>query len=219
MLGSQDIVATSVNTGELHVTDLVLYQKKQRWLLIWLYQSLPYELKLIIHEYIRRWQWEVCISRMHKLPAWLASYSYRKYRWLYDDPEARGVTVQSLTHTNRAKYDIADSLRYQDFISGKGLVRSIVPMWRQFRMEPTVKDLLRLPYSTNVLAYGFRECLANYYTARVVLNSTAGQSEIDLQRYRSPAYYSKDMLGAVASDLVGSTQLMTRQAKLRARIL
>lgn len=175
-----------------------------------IYDSVPYELQLLINKYIKKWQWNHCISRIHNSKEWRQSYTYRKYKWfLNGDISSDGVSVDVVTAMNRSKYDIADTLRYEDFISGQKLVSAIVPMWHQFRIEPSVKDIIKLPYSTNVLAYAYSEYMANH---RII---SSHDTDSQIPGAQTVAYYARDMLSAVASDLVGRTQLMTHCAKLR----
>lgn len=175
-----------------------------------IYYTLPLELREIINLYIKKYNWKHYISQIHNTQEWKQTYVYRKYKWLYDGTKSNdGVSVDNLTITNRTKYEITDSLRYQDFIAGNNLVREIVPLWHQFRIEPTISDIARLPYKTTILGYAMREHMANFNTNYNFMEPGSIN--------RQPEYYARDMLSAVASELVGHIQLRTRDAKRMCR--
>lgn len=164
-----------------------------------IYSKLPYELKLEIDKQTRRINWEKCISKIHTSREWKQSYIYRKYKYFYDSPD-NGITTANVTATNRIRFEIADELRYQDFINGTTYVTDIIPLWRHFRIEPTINDIVKIPYITRtpVLAYAFMKYMQKL---------SQGASD------KLPAYYARDMLEIIAVDLVDRQQLLTRSAK------
>jgi hypothetical protein len=119
--------------------------------------------------------------------------------YFYDSIEG-AITTSNLSEMNRNRFEIADDLRYKDFINGTSYIADIMPLWRHFRIEPNISDIAKIPYTANtvVLGYAFREYMKN-------LAQGLGN--------KLPAYYARDMLEIIAVDLVDRQQLLTRSAK------